>query len=137
MQLDAPELRKELVQVAAVCVAMIRDMDHGTTDLSTGQHLMDDGDVHADIAKERVRQVEKWGDQSHNPVEWFMILQEEVGEVASDVLLMVDTFFPSTDVIMRSDSPKYLLRTFSNMEGLARKWLFEHFNYREEEHDDS
>ena len=36
----------------------------------------------ADITAERGRQDAKWGEQNHNPQDWLMILQEEVGEFA-------------------------------------------------------
>lgn len=43
--------------------------------------------VFFDIRVERQRQVEKWGDQSHNPQDvWAVILGEEYGEVCKEVL---------------------------------------------------
>jgi len=39
----------------------------------------------ADIEGERRRQLEKWGDQHHTPAWWFVILGEEVGEVARSI----------------------------------------------------
>lgn len=33
------------------------------------------------IQVERQRQLEKWGEQNHSPIEWCAILGEEVGEV--------------------------------------------------------
>ncbi|MCP4439623.1 MAG: hypothetical protein GY810_11830 [Aureispira sp.] len=33
------------------------------------------------IQAERQRQLEKWGEQNHSPIEWCAILGEEVGEV--------------------------------------------------------
>lgn len=38
----------------------------------------------ADIADERRRQNEKWGQQDHDPTGWVAILVEEVGEVAKE-----------------------------------------------------
>jgi NTP pyrophosphatase (non-canonical NTP hydrolase) len=38
----------------------------------------------ADIMQERVRQDNKFGPQDRPPVEWFLILSEEVGEVAKE-----------------------------------------------------
>jgi len=35
-----------------------------------------------DIESERLRQIRKWGHQSHDPVYWVGILAEELGEVA-------------------------------------------------------
>lgn len=38
------------------------------------------------VAEERIRQDEKWGDQSgHNMLEWLSILMEEVGELAEAI----------------------------------------------------
>lgn len=39
-----------------------------------------------DVAKERVRQVEKWGEQNHSAEVWLAILSEEVGEFATECL---------------------------------------------------
>jgi len=35
----------------------------------------------AEIAKERTRQDEKWGEQNHHPLLWFSIIGEEYGEM--------------------------------------------------------
>lgn len=37
-------------------------------------------DVYFEVAQERNRQDEKWGEQNHHPVEWLAILGEEFGE---------------------------------------------------------
>ena len=34
------------------------------------------------VVSERLRQLEKWGPQTHTPAEWMAILTEEVGEAA-------------------------------------------------------
>ncbi len=39
-----------------------------------------------EIAKERKRQDEKWGEQNHSPIEWIAILTEEVGEISKEAL---------------------------------------------------
>ena len=39
-----------------------------------------------EVKRERKRQIEKWGVQSHNAHEWLAILVEEVGEVAEAVV---------------------------------------------------
>lgn len=44
------------------------------------------GRVYADVAFERIRQDEKWGQQDHSPMEWLCILGEEVGEANKAVL---------------------------------------------------
>ena len=38
------------------------------------------------IAQERQRQIEKWGDQEHHDTIWYLILNEELGEVAKEIL---------------------------------------------------
>ena len=39
----------------------------------------------AHVSSERLRQLAKWGDQSHTDMEWLVILVEEVGEVARSI----------------------------------------------------
>jgi hypothetical protein len=34
------------------------------------------------IANERIRQLEKWGEQHHTPAEWISVATEELGEAA-------------------------------------------------------
>jgi hypothetical protein len=70
------EYRKELVQTAAVVVAMIESHDRGSADLESL------GDVLIEIADERGAQNLKWGAQAHEPSVWLAILMEEVGEAA-------------------------------------------------------
>lgn len=41
-----------------------------------------------EVLAERRRQDEKWGEQNHQPVEWLMILAEEVGEANKAALEM-------------------------------------------------
>ncbi len=38
------------------------------------------------VARERRRQIEKWGIQHHSPEWWLTILSEEVGELAKEIL---------------------------------------------------
>lgn len=38
------------------------------------------------IVEERQRQIAKWGDQQHHDTIWYLILQEELGEIAKEVL---------------------------------------------------
>jgi len=53
--------------------------------------------VLADIADERARQEEKWGDQSGHPyLLWNAILGEEVGEVSRVLLEHWNTHLPDT-----------------------------------------
>ena len=78
--LDWTFLRVELVQVAAVAVAMVEQIDYGQAD------LRGTADITIDVEEERVRQQEKWGVQNH-PIElWLAILMEEVGEAAQAFL---------------------------------------------------
>lgn len=70
--------REELVQVAAVAVAMLQDDAHGTTAKGRWQAMVD-------VGQERQRQEEKWGPQHHDRVTWLAILAEEVGELAAEV----------------------------------------------------
>jgi hypothetical protein len=45
--------------------------------------------VLSDIADERLRQLEKWGRQDHEPAQWLAILASELGELAQ-ALVEVD-----------------------------------------------
>lgn len=49
--------------------------------------------VFDEVAKERIRQVEKWGVQDHHPVLWLGILGEEVGEINKGA---IDEYFGHT-----------------------------------------
>lgn len=73
-------LREELIQVAAVAVAIVEDLDY----VVAGNPLITRR-VLDDVLRERVRQDGKWGPQSHDPFTWLMILMEEVGEVAEEI----------------------------------------------------
>ena len=44
--------------------------------------------VLAAIRTERARQDEKWGVQNHHPMEWLVVLMEEVGEAAQAAVEM-------------------------------------------------
>jgi NTP pyrophosphatase (non-canonical NTP hydrolase) len=80
-------LREELIQVAAVAVAAVQDIDIGHTSSPRGitGWRMDTEDIINDIRAERERQEDKWGPQHHTPEEWMAILAEEVGEAAQDI----------------------------------------------------
>lgn len=41
---------------------------------------------YSEIRNEQLRQLDKWGVQSHSPERWLTILTEEVGEVAKAIL---------------------------------------------------
>lgn len=72
--------REELIQVAAVVVSMIEDLDTGVADWNTnyGREVV----IH-DIEEERIRQQRRWEPVHHEPADWFLILMEEVGEAAT------------------------------------------------------
>ena len=38
-----------------------------------------------EVAHERIKQEAEWGIQSHNEYKWFMILMEEIGEIANAI----------------------------------------------------
>ena len=68
-------LRDELIQVAAVAVAMIEDLDFGVT----GDAMARDNAL-GEVFDERDEQEAKWGPQHHSMMEWLSILGEEYGE---------------------------------------------------------
>jgi hypothetical protein len=75
-------LRDELIQVAAVAVAIVTDLDGGSTRMQTTTTPT----VIQDVMRERLRQEDKWGAQ-HHPIEWWLaILGEEVGEACEEPL---------------------------------------------------
>ena len=81
------KLRAELIQVAAVAVAIITDLDHGIADrLAThprGGWM--ETRILEEISEERGRQDEKWGPIHHRPALWMAILGEEVGEALDEL----------------------------------------------------
>ncbi len=82
----------ELIQTAGVIVSLIEDLMYGSADydkpIGGGRS---DGATQADIVlalirEEREKQDDKWGPQHHDLEEWAMVLCEEVGEWAGEVL---------------------------------------------------
>ena len=73
-------LREELIQVAAVAVAIVEDLDRGTTEIESYPFEPYVKQVLTSVAWERSRQEAKWGPQHHTTEEWLAILAEEVGE---------------------------------------------------------
>jgi hypothetical protein len=71
--------RSELIQVAAVAVAAIKNFDKGST-------AENSYDILNEIHDERTRQEKKWGTQNHHPEKWYTILGEEFGEVGKAIL---------------------------------------------------
>lgn len=113
------DLRAELIQVAAVAIAAITDMDQGHTKLT----ISTDGDLTAteqaivDIAQERHKQEVKGGTRSLYPGKWLIILGEEVGEAADDAI-----------ELHGSDLPEGVLPLIQAMSDLGREckaWLDE------------
>lgn len=79
--------RSELVQVAAVALAAVQNLDRGSTETESPEalryilfSLMDE------VTKERNRQEGIWGAQNHKPEHWMVILMEEVGEASRSIL---------------------------------------------------
>lgn len=72
--------RDELIQVAAVAVAMIQDNDQGAARLENTHSIL------LEISDERELQNIQWGAQHHEPPMWLTILMEEVGEAAQAFL---------------------------------------------------
>ena len=75
--------RDEAIQVAAVAVAMVTDGDEGSTLITIGNPQ---NRVLLEVYGERIFQENKWGTRHHDPEVWMMILAEEVGELAQEVL---------------------------------------------------
>jgi len=76
------DLEAELIQVAAVAHAMVCVLRNGDTSI----HEHSWGEVSHEIVLERLRQEEKWGEQSHAPIEWWGILSEELLEAALEAV---------------------------------------------------
>lgn len=104
-------LRQELIQVAAVAVAIVEDLDHGNTDHGRSAAVLEE------VQEERVRQDEKWGAQHHDPLTWLMILAEEVGEVAEMIP------WRSSDAAEAAGIRLQVIRAGRR----ARRWLTEQF----------
>ncbi len=78
--------RSELIQVAAVAVAAIQNLDTGIDFSNDGEDWVRLREILKEIEQERENQILKWGPQNHTPEKWLVILMEEVGEAAKDVL---------------------------------------------------
>lgn len=74
-------LRDELIQVAAVAIAIVTDLDQGDTNMHLGdQQNTGHQRVMGDVLNERIDQEIRWGLQHHPVAEWLSILGEEYGE---------------------------------------------------------
>ena len=104
---DNDGLRSELVQLAAVCVAMVEQIDYGAAHVEAlvgdpdskggdlGHGMQQGHAVLLDVHEERIHQADKchagawcrWGEpRTHTADVWLAILVEEAGEVAEAML---------------------------------------------------
>jgi len=76
------DFKDELVQVAAVAIAILTDLEQGSTLLYNG--IGEQTNAHRTamtlVQMERLSQEHKWGSQHHTAFEWLAILGEEFGE---------------------------------------------------------
>lgn len=77
--------QKELIQVAASCLAALQNDETGTTNIIEDGHAFLQGLLNK-VGEERYFQESKWGIQNHSRERWLAIIVEEVGEVAKEVL---------------------------------------------------
>ena len=77
---DTTAVREELIQVAAVAIAIVQDIDTGSAKVGLGDLDGDLDEVMYQVKWERKQQNAKWGAQHHTIPEWLMILGEEYGE---------------------------------------------------------
>jgi hypothetical protein len=94
-------LRDELIQVAAVAVAIVEDLDGGITKYDR----MATGMVLGEIAGERENQEVKWGQQHHGLGDWMTILGEEYGEACQAAL--DEVIFPKDQVPSPGDTVQW------------------------------
>ncbi len=117
----------ELIQVAAVAVAMLEDdrfgQAHAGMQISIDWYQIDD--VFGDIAWERAQQDQKFGVGRHfTKLEWAMILAKEIGQWASELNRTKDTW----DVMIPDPhgDAALVLDMLSQVEGVARRWIKDH-----------
>ena len=73
-------LSEELIQTAAVCVAIVEFLEVGQTSASRTDEVL------SCVKTERFMQDKKWGPQSHPLYTWMSILGEEFGESCQALL---------------------------------------------------
>lgn len=84
-------LRAELIQVAALAVAAVEDIDKGSSDISreawsiSGKTEFYTSDVLDAVFAERVRQDKKWGPQHKRLASWLLYIGEELGECCKEL----------------------------------------------------
>ncbi len=108
--------RDELIQVAAVAVAIVQDLDTGSAKVGLG----DLDEVMNDVRVERKRQNARFGAQHHTDFGWSGILIEEIGEWAAEVLER------ATDITAEEFPIYKMLMKLTDMEQPARDWLEAH-----------
>jgi len=80
--------KTELIQVAAVALAAIQDLEQGSTELNeeTDKGFLELEYLLDAVREERRAQETKWGYRTRTPDRWMVILGEEVGEANRAVL---------------------------------------------------
>ena len=78
-----------------------------------------------EIANERIRQDEKWGEQNHSLSLWLAILGEEFGEVSKEV---VEFYFAKAKSSLSTKSETYGMQSDEN--NMLQRLILE--NYRKE-----
>ena len=120
---------EELIQILAVGVSILEDERFGSANSSERLGRPTDrkqskktqtSPFLAQIFEERRRQDDKWGPQHHTPVEWAMILIEEMGEWAGEIIEESQTGQ------MVDSLAWYILQRLQILEGEARRWLEKH-----------
>jgi len=79
---------KELIQIAAVCLAAAQVDLYDTSDLSEPENMLRAQKLLNDVLAERQAQEVKWGERKREdskPEHWLTILLEEVGEWAAEI----------------------------------------------------
>ncbi len=121
---------KELIQILAVGVSILEDERYGVADSSrtltadrpraAQSKKTQASPILADIFRERLNQDAKWGPQHHTPIEWAMILVEEMGEWAGEIIEESQTGQ------MVDSLAWYILQRLQILEDEARRWLEKH-----------
>lgn len=111
-------LLEEVIQVAAVAVAIAEDLIYGESHFdaipngydalgSQGKEVLDM------VMAERRRQDEKWGKQHHDPTVWMAILMEEVGEAAAEVeAVNRQSLLLITDIVWAGDKARHWFNSY-------------------------
>lgn len=124
------EYRKELVQVAAVAAAMLEDEDFGQANFWSAPNYNLPSESHGSmalsaIARERIAQDGKWGPQHHDRFTWLVILMEEVGELAEE---LIDEDMPDDfDALDEGFGWEVVFRT-AEAGRKAKRWLERRFD---------